>query len=128
MVNVTEVIDRYVAVWDEPSADQRRKRICSLWVPDGTTCYRLLDAHGYDAIEARVTGSWDKWLRDGRYVFRSRPDVVCHHDVVKVNWEMVTTVGGEVEGVGLSFLVLTSEMRIRSDYQFNQRSASRTSL
>jgi hypothetical protein len=118
MVNVMDVVDRYVAVWNEPSADQRRKRICSLWTPDGTTCYRLLEARGYDAIEARVTSSWDKWLRDGRYVFRSR-DAVCHYDVVKVNWEMVTRPGGEVEAVGLSFLVLIPDGRIRSDYQFN---------
>ena len=103
MVKVMDVVDRYVAVWNEPAADQRRKRICSLWVPDGMTCYRLLEARGYDAIEGRVTSSWDKWLRDGRYIFRSR-DTVCHHDVVKVNWEMVTTAGGEIEAVGLSFL------------------------
>jgi hypothetical protein len=118
MVNVMDVVDRYVAVWNEPSADQRRKRICSLWAPDGTTCYRLLDARGYDAIETRVTSSWDKWLQDGRYVFRSR-DAVCHHGVVKVNWEMVTTAGGEIQAVGLSFLVLTPDGRIQSDYQFN---------
>jgi hypothetical protein len=118
MVNVMDVVDRYVAVWNELSADERRERICSLWVPDGTTCYRLLDARGHDAIEARVTSSWDKWLRDGRYVFRSR-DAVCHHDVVKVNWEMLTTAGGQVEAIGLSFLVLTPDGHIRSDYQFN---------
>jgi|SRR6516164_334818 len=96
MVNVMDIIGRYVAVWNEPSADQRRKRICSLLAPYGTTCYRLLDARGYGAIEARVTSSWDKWLRDGRYVFRSR-DAVCHHDVVKVNWEMVKTAGGAAD-------------------------------
>ena len=119
MVNMMDVVDRYVAVWNEPSAGERRKRIGSLWAPDGTTCYRLLDARGHDAIEARVASSWDKWLRDGRFVFRSRPDAVCHHNVVKVNWEMVTTAGGEVEAVGLSFLVLAPDGHIRSDYQFN---------
>ena len=118
MVNVIDVVDRYVAVWNEPSADERRKRIRSVWAPDGTTCYRLLDARGYDAIEARVASSWDKWLRDGRYVFRIS-DTVCHHGVAKVNWEMVTTPGAEVGAVGLSFLVLTPEGCIRSDYQFN---------
>ena len=117
-MNVMDVVDRYVAVWNEPSADERRKRIRSVWAPDRTTCYRLLDARGYDAIEARVASSWDKWLRDGRYVFRTS-DAVCLHGIVKVNWEMVATSGGEIEAIGLSFLVLTPDRRIRSDYQFN---------
>ena len=41
MDDLMDVVDRYVEVWNEPSADERRKRICSLWAPDRTTCYRL---------------------------------------------------------------------------------------
>ena len=69
MMNVMDLVDRYVAVWNEPNADERRKRIRSLWAPDGTTCYRLLDAHGYEAIEARVTSSWDKFPDKRIYFF-----------------------------------------------------------
>jgi hypothetical protein len=118
-MEMMEIVNRYVSVWNEADADERRRRIRSLWAPDGTTCYRALDAHGYEAIEARVTGSWGKWLRDGKYIFRPKPDVVCHHDVVKVNWEMVTVPGGKLEATGLSFLVLNSGGQIQYDYQFN---------
>jgi hypothetical protein len=38
-------------------------------------------------------------------------------DVVKFNWEMVST-DGEVVGVGLEFLVLGPDGQIRRDYQF----------
>src|SRR5215472_8535451 len=96
MMNVMDRVDRYVAVWNEPSADERRKRIRSLWARNGTTCYRLLDARGYEAIEARVTGSWDKWLRKGKYTFRPK-NVVCHHGVIKFDWVMVTVPDGDVE-------------------------------
>jgi hypothetical protein len=118
MSNVNDLIDRYVAVWNESNADERRKRIRALWAPDGATCYRLLDARGYDAIEARVTSSWDKWLREGKYVFR-RKRVACHHDVVKFDWEMVTVPDGKVAADGLNFLILNADGRIQSDYQFN---------
>jgi hypothetical protein len=118
MMNVMDLVDRYVAVWNEPNADERRKRIRSLWAPDGTTCYRLLDARGYEAIEARVTGSWDKWLREGKYTFRPKK-AVCHHGVIKFDWVMVTVPGGDVEASGLSFLVLNPDGRIKHDYQFN---------
>jgi hypothetical protein len=118
MTDPTDVVDDYIAVWNEPNADERRRRIRSLWAPDGTTCHRLLDAHGYEAIEARVTGAWDKWLREGKYIFHLK-NAVCHHDVVKCDWVMVTVPGDEVEATGLSFLVLNPDGRIAHDYQFN---------
>src|SRR5262245_66519304 len=97
MMNVMDLVNQYVAVWNEPNADERRKRIRSVWAPDGTTCYRLLDARGSEAIEARVTGSWDKWLREGKSIFQSKQDVACHHEVVRLTVEMVTVPDGKVE-------------------------------
>jgi hypothetical protein len=44
--------------------------------------------------------------------------VVRLRDVVKFRWEMVGKATGEVAGVGLEFLVLDEEGRIRTDYQF----------
>jgi hypothetical protein len=118
MVNLTDVINSYVAVWNESNANERRRRIRSAWAPDGTTCHRLLDAHGYEAIEGRVTGSWDKWLSEGKHIFRPR-HMAFHHDVVKFDFVMVTMPGGEVEAAGLSFLILNPDGRIAHDYQFN---------
>lgn len=118
MFNVSEIVGNYVAVWNEADLQQRRRRIEAVWALDGTSCYRVLDAHGYDAIEGRVAGSWDKWLSDGKYVFRPKA-TVCHHDVIKSAWEMVTVPDGEVEANGLSFLVLDPDGRIRHDFQFN---------
>src|SRR5262249_51212238 len=86
--------------------------------PNGTTCYRLLDARGYDAIEARVTGSWDKWLREGKYIFRPK-SMVSHHNAVKFEFAMATVPGGEADGNGLCFLLLDPDGRSEHDYQFN---------
>lgn len=118
MLDVTKIVGDYVAVWNEANPAQRRHRIEALWVPDGTTCYRLLDANGYDAIESRVAGSWDKWLHDGQYVFLPKASI-CHHDVIKCTWEMLTVANNTVEANGLSFLVLDRQGRIRHDFQFN---------
>ena len=118
MLDVTKIVGDYVAVWNEADPARRRHRIEALWVPDGTTCYRLLDAHGHDAIESRVAGSWDKWLHGGHYAFRPKASV-SHHDVIKCTWEMLAVPGGTVEANGLSFLVLDGQGRIRHDFQFN---------
>jgi hypothetical protein len=113
-----ELVDEYIAVWNETDAAERRRRIGALWTPDGTTSNRLIEACGYEAIEARVTGSSDKWLREGKYVFRPR-QAAHRRDVVKVDWEMATALGGVVEAAGVSFLVVDLDGRIAHDYQFN---------
>ena len=118
MRNVTELIEQYVAVWNEANAGERRQRIEALWAPDGATCYRLLEALGWDAIHSRVTGSWEKWLRDGNYVFRAKR-AAGHNDAVMFDWVMLKVPEGKVEAAGLSFLLFDSEGRLRADYQFN---------
>lgn len=117
-MRLNDLITRYVAVWNESDADERRNRVRSVWAIEGATCYRLVDARGYDAIEDRVTGSWEKWLREGKYIFRPKK-AICHHDAVKFDFEMVSLPDGKVEASGLTFLILDSDGRIRYDFQFN---------
>ncbi len=118
MDNVASAIERYVAVWNESDAATRRHRIAAVWAPNGTTCYRLLDAHGYEAIESRVTGSWDRWLRDGKYLFRP-VKAVSHHQAIKFEFAMLATDGGKVEANGLCYLLFDNDGRLVHDYQFN---------
>jgi hypothetical protein len=128
MLNVNEIVDQYVAVWNETNPEKRRERICSLWSPEGMTCNRLTEARGYDAIVARATASWERWLREGKYKFRPKRDAVLHHNVLRVNWEMYKIPGGEVESLGLSYIVLTLDGHIEADYQFNPTANDATDL
>jgi hypothetical protein len=118
MINVADVVSRYMAVWNESDAEARRQRIRDVWAPEGGTCNRTIDAHGYGEIEARVVGSWSKWIREGKYVFRPM-NVAAHHDAVKFDWKMTAVETGVVEGVGVSFLILGPGGKIVADYQFN---------
>jgi len=120
MNNSTAVVERYMAVWNEPDVEVRRQRITELWGEDGGTYHKLLDARGYEAIEARVTSAYDKWVRTGDFVFKSLKNVVGHHNVVKFNWEMVPAGGGEAVSVGFDFLILANDGRIHFDYMFNE--------
>jgi hypothetical protein len=115
---LTDLIDQYVAVWNEPDPAHRRRRIAEVWAPNGTTCYRLLDARGYEAIEARVAGSWDRWLREGKYVFRP-VKAISHHQAIRFDFAMISTGDGRVEARGLSYLLLDDDGRIVHDFQFN---------
>ena len=131
--NTKQLADRYMALWNEPDADRRRRTIAELWIEDGVhllqpplemreTAAELglaakLEARGYAELEARVTPSYERFVASGEYVFRSRGDAERLRDVVKFRWEAVTR-DGEVAGVGLDVLVLDDDGRIRIDYQF----------
>jgi hypothetical protein len=64
-----------------------------------------------------VTHSYEEFIAPREFVFRARDNAARLGDIVKFNWEMVTTGSGEVAGVGLEILIL-DDGRIRIDYQF----------
>ena len=110
--------DRYVALWNEPDAEQRRISIERLWAPSGANYTASMAAVGYDALDARVTTAYNAYVGTGEYRFRALGPALAHHDAVKVEWEMVTVATDTVAAVGLEFLVLDDDGRIVSDHQF----------
>jgi hypothetical protein len=135
MTDATELADRYVGLWNEPDPERRRAAIAALWTEDGAHLLQApiemreaaaapgigltarLEARGHAALEARATSAHERFIAPGTYAFRRRDNVERLGDVVKFNWEMVTS-AGEIAGVGLEFLVLAPDGRIRRDYQF----------
>jgi hypothetical protein len=130
-----QLADRYVALWIEPDADRRRRMIAELWTEDGAQILQppqemraiaaspgigmaaTLEARGHAELEARAATSYQHWVESEGLSFRGRDDVDRLHDVVKFHWEAVSP-AGEVTAVGLVFLVLGADGRIRRDYVF----------
>ena len=126
---------KYLALWNEPDADRRRRMIAELWAEDGTHVLQppeeiraiaarpgialtaILEARGYEQIEARVASAYEHWIGSEGLSFRGRDDADRVGDVVKFHWEAVAQ-GGEVFAVGLNFLVLAGDGRIERDYNF----------
>jgi hypothetical protein len=109
-----------VAVWNEPDPERRRRGIAGLWTEDGVHLTPSLEARGYAALEDRVTGAHDKWVKAGGFVFRPSKRLDAHHDAVRLGWEMIPVSGGEVAAAGWDFLILADDGRIRVDYQFSE--------
>jgi hypothetical protein len=129
-----ELADRYLALWNEPDADRRRRMIAELWTEHGRHLLQppqeiraiaaqpgigltaILEARGYEEIEARVASAYEHWVGSEGLSFRGRGDADQLGDVVKFHWEAVTE-DGEVFAVGLNVLVL-ADGRIERDYTF----------
>ncbi len=71
-----------------------------------------LEAQGHAELEARAATSYEQWVGSAGLSFRRRDDVYRLHEVVKFHWEAVSP-DGEVTAVGLVFLVLGTDGRIR---------------
>jgi hypothetical protein len=77
----------------------------------------ILEARGYEQIEARAASAYEHWVGSEGLSFRGRDDADRLGDVVKFHWEAVDK-DGELFAVGLSFITLAADGRIERDYTF----------
>ena len=133
--SAADLAARYVALWNEPDADRRRRMVAELWTEDGRYILQppqeiraiaahpgiampaILEARGHTAIEARAASAYAHWVGSEGLSFRVRDDADRLGDVVKLHWEAVAK-DGAVFAVGLNFFVLAADGRIERDYTF----------
>ena len=100
--SVAELAEKYLALWNEPDADQRRRMIAELWTEDGRHILQppqeirgiaaqpglamtaILEARGYEEIEARAASAYEHWVGSEGLSFRGRDDAERLGDVVNV--------------------------------------------
>ncbi|MFC4112543.1 hypothetical protein [Nonomuraea zeae] len=135
-IDAQDLATRFVAMWNEPDPGLRRKAIEDLWAEQATHVLHppqeirevaaglgfassTLEARGHDAIESRVTRSYEDFVAAGTITFRARAGAAIRlNNVVKLVWEVVTVAGEEVQGGGLDLLILGDDGRIEQDYMF----------
>jgi hypothetical protein len=135
MTDPQALSENYMALWNEPDADRRRRMIAELWTEDGRHILQppqeirevaaqpgigltaILEARGYAELEARAASAYEHWVASEGLSFRGRDDADRLGDVVKFHWEAVAK-DDELFAVGLSFLVLAADGRIERDYTF----------
>jgi ketosteroid isomerase-like protein len=117
-MDIEQLVNRYVEVWNEADPVVRRRTITELWEPDGVQTTENARYEGHDALEVRITGAHDELVRDGGFVFRSADDVASHHGVVTFSVHMVPAAGGDIAWTGRMFVTLGEGMLIQQDYQF----------
>lgn len=136
-IELKSLIDRWIAQWNEPDADERRELIREVWsetgyqvmvnapqgIRDTAAQYGLpapaVEIHGYDALFARITRSYELFIAPGEYVFEQDGDVVRHAGAtVALTWVMRSRADGSRAGGGLEVLTFDTDCRVRTDHQF----------
>ena len=111
-----QLANLYMALWNEPDADRRRRMIAELWTEGGSQILQppqqmremaaspgiglavTLEARGHAELEARATTSFEHWVGSEGLRFRGRDDAERLGDVAKFHWEAVAK-DGEVSAV-----------------------------
>ena len=109
--NVNEIVVRYLAAWNERSAEQRRDLIVKTWVEDGL----YVDAHrrgsGHDGIDAMIAAAQQQFPG---YRLRLVSGIETHNGFVRFRW----AAGGSPEAplylAGTDFAALAADGRLKS--------------
>ena len=85
MREVQEVVDRYIATWNETDPAKRRELIERTWTEVGQYLDPLMAGEGLDGIDAMIQGVQAQFPG---YRFRRTSDIDAHHDRVRFSWEL----------------------------------------
>ncbi|ACU75308.1 conserved hypothetical protein [Catenulispora acidiphila DSM 44928] len=132
-----QLLDLYLAQWNEGDAERRSDMIRQVWAVDGlqvlvnppqeireTAAHHgiaspLLEVRGHDAFDARVRRAYELFVAPGQYTFELNGGPVRQAGAaVSFSWVMRDRADGSVAGAGFDVLTFDADARIRTDHQF----------
>ena len=108
MNTLTDLIDRYIATWNETDSGRRRDLIAATWTDGASYLDPQLQGEGRDGIDAMIVSVQERFPG---YRFRRTGDVESHHDRVRFTWAL-TPEQGEPVVSGTDFGVVTLDNRL----------------
>jgi hypothetical protein len=111
MAELTAVVDGYIAMWNEPSAERRQAIIGEPRSDDAGYLDPIMAGEGHAGIDAMVAGAQQQFPGH-RFELTAGPD--AHHDRVRFAWRLVGEGGGEPVAAGVDFATLGDDGRLRA--------------
>jgi hypothetical protein len=108
MSDLTTLVDRYIAMWNEHDAGRRRAIIAEAWTEDATYIDPLASVEGRDGIDTLV-GAVQQQYPGHRFELTEGPD--AHNDRARFTWTLVGDAGPVA--VGIDFAILAPDGRLR---------------
>lgn len=101
-IQTTELIDRYIAMWNETDAPRRRALIARTWTAGASYLDPLMQGEGHAGIDAMVQAVQTAYPGNR---FRRTSEVDLHHGRVRFAWTLGPD-GGPALAQGIDFGVL----------------------
>lgn len=112
MSNAKEVVDRYLAAWNERDPAKRRAIIAKTWTEDANYTDPHRVGNGHEGISAMIAAVHERFNES--YQFRLKDGVDAYNDRVRFQWEAGGTNDAPMHFVGTDFAVLSSDGRLKA--------------
>jgi hypothetical protein len=116
MSTITDLVDRYLASWNETDPRRRRELIAAVWAENASYVDPLMQSEGRDGIDAMIAAVQ---ARFPAHRFSRASTVDTHNDRLRFTWEL-TPERGEAVAAGTDFAVL-ADGRLQSVTGFLDR-------
>src|SRR5689334_20972989 len=110
MSNLVDLIDRYIAAWNETDGERRRDLIARTWTEDASYADPVMQGDGRTGIDAMVRGVQERFPG---HRFRRTSDVDAVRDRVRFSWELAPDGGAPVVG-GTDFAIVAADGRLQT--------------
>lgn len=104
-----EIVQRYIAGWNETDPERRRKLLDELWDDQGSYIDPLAEAHGRDAIDAVIAAAQSQFPG---FVFTLNGPVDGHHRQARFTWGLGPADAAPVV-IGFDVAVATEDGRLQ---------------
>ena len=111
MSTVNELVDLYIAGWNETNADRRKTLIARTWTEDATYVDEHRNSKGHGEIDAMIAVVQERFPG---YKFRLAGKVEGHNGRVRFTWEIGGTEEAPLHIVGTDFGFVAEDGRLKS--------------
>ena len=114
MSNATEIVESYLASFNETDPDTRRAMLATLYDEDSTYTDPHVDLCGPEQIDTFISGTQERFPG---FRFRLAGDVDAHHEQMRFQWHAAPADEPNPLYVGFD-VIATSNGKIRRVYGF----------
>ncbi|WP_419999861.1 nuclear transport factor 2 family protein [Streptomyces boninensis] len=103
-----DLVERYIAAWNETDAGKRKQLLTEVFAATGTYTDPLVDVQGPEGLDATIAAVQGQF---GGLVFSLGGTVDAHHNVARFTWHLGPE-GGEPVVIGFDVAVVDDDGRI----------------
>ncbi|MFI9557201.1 nuclear transport factor 2 family protein [Nonomuraea endophytica] len=108
MSDITELVQRYLAAWNQTDAEARRAELAKVFADDAVYTDPLVSVRGRDDLDATIAAVQGQF---GGLVFSLGGAVDTHHDIARFTWHLGPE-GAEPLAIGFDVAVIGEDGRI----------------